>query len=135
MNKSVISGRLTKEIELRYSPAGMAVLRNTIAVNRYSKQDGQPTADFIPIVAFGKTAELIEKYSGKGKRLMVSGKIQTGSYDNAEGKKVYTMELVVDEVEFTEFKDRTEKESAERAVSTNTENYPFLSDEDFESPC
>lgn len=132
MNKSVISGRLTKEIELRYSPAGMAVLRNTIAVNRYSKQDGQPTADFIPIVAFGKTAELIGKYSGKGKRLMVSGKIQTGSYDNAEGKKVYTTEVVVDEVEFNDFKDQTEKISVERATSAdNLGNFPFLTDEDF----
>ena len=104
MNKVVLIGRLARDSELRYTAANKAMLRNTIAVDRRFKQEGQPTADFVPFVAFGKTAEFISNYFSKGARIALVGRIQTGSYDNAEGKKVYTTDVVVEEAEFVESK-------------------------------
>lgn len=105
MNKVVLIGRLVRDSEMRYSASNTAVLRNTIAVDRRGRaQDGQPTADFIPITAFNKTAEFIQNYFSKGSRIAITGRIQTGSYDNAEGRKVYTTDVIVEEVEFVESK-------------------------------
>lgn len=105
MNKVILIGRLVRDSEMRYSASNMAVLRNSIAVDRRGRaQEGQPTADFIPITAFGKTAEFIQNYFSKGSRIAITGRIQTGSYDNAEGRKVYTTDVIVDEVEFVESK-------------------------------
>lgn len=105
MNKVVLIGRLVRDSEVRYSANNMAVLRNTIAVDRRGRaQEGQQTADFIPVTAFGKTAEFIQNYFSKGSRLAITGRIQTGSYDNAEGRKVYTTDVIVEEVEFVESK-------------------------------
>ena len=104
MNKVILIGRLARESETRNSSGNMLILKNAVAVDRRVKQDGQNTADFIPIVAFGKTAEFIANYFSKGKKIAVTGRIQTGSYDNAEGKKVYTTEVIVEEVEFVESK-------------------------------
>jgi single-strand DNA-binding protein len=97
MNSTALIGRLTKENELRYSPSGTAVLRNSLAVNRKFKKD---ETDFINILAFGKTAELIANHLGKGDQVGIEGHIQTGSYENSEGKKVYTTEVVVDNITF-----------------------------------
>lgn len=97
MNRVILIGRTTKDIELRYTNNEKAVARFTIAVNR-KVQDG---ADFINCVAWGKTAELLDKYVKKGHRVGIIGRIQTGSYDK-DGKKVYTTDVVAEEVEFLE---------------------------------
>lgn len=104
MNKVELVGRLTKDVQMNMSNDGSSIARFTIACNRRFKTEGHPTADFISCVAFGKTAEFIEKYFSKGMAIGVSGRIQTGSYDNNEGKKVYTTDVVIEEAEFVESK-------------------------------
>ena len=106
MNKWTGIGRLTKDVEARYSQGNepMCIARFTLAVDRKYKKDGEATADFINIVAFGKSGEFAEKYFKKGMRVAVSGRIQTGSYTNQEGKKVYTTDIVAEELEFCESK-------------------------------
>lgn len=106
MNKTVLMGRLTADPQVRYSQGenATAVARYTLAVNRKFKKDGKPTADFIPCVVFGRSAEFTEKYFRKGMQVAVSGRIQTGSYTNKDGNKVYTTDVVVEEQEFAESK-------------------------------
>lgn len=104
MNKVTLVGRLTRDPEVRYGGANnsTAVARYTLAVDRRFKRDGEPTADFIPCVVFGKSAEFVEKYFRQGMRVAISGHIQTGSYTNKDGAKVYTTEVYVEEQEFAE---------------------------------
>lgn len=104
MNKVILVGRLTRDPEVRYSQGEntMAIARYTIAVNRRFKREGDPEADFIRCVVFGRAAEFAEKYFCQGLRIAISGRIQTGSYTNKEGGKVYTTEVVVEEQEFAE---------------------------------
>ena len=104
MNKVILVGRLTRDPEVRYSQGEntMAIARYTIAVNRRFKREGDPEADFISCVVFGRAAEFAEKYFRQGLRIAISGRIQTGSYTNKEGIKVYTTEVVVEEQEFAE---------------------------------
>lgn len=107
MNKVILMGRLTRDPEVRYSQgeSSLAIARYTIAVDRRFKRDGdQQTADFITCVSFGKTAEFAEKYYRQGTKVLVTGRIQTGSYTNKDGQKVYTTEVVVEEQEFAESK-------------------------------
>ncbi len=107
MNKVILMGRLTRDPEVRYSGADnkMAVARYTLAVDRRFKRDGsEDSADFISCVAFGKSAEFAEKYLGKGTKLVVEGRIQTGSYTNKDGQKVYTTDVIVENSEFAESK-------------------------------
>ena len=106
MNKVILMGRLTREPEVRYSAGenSLAIARYTLAVDRRFKRDGEATADFISCVVFGKQAEFAEKYFRQGIRIVVSGRIQTGSYTNRDGVKVYTTEVVVEEQEFAESK-------------------------------
>ena len=106
MNQVVLMGRLTRDPEVRYSggESSMAIARYTLAVDRRFKRDGEPTADFINCVSFGKTAEFAERYFRKGIKIAVNGRIQTGSYTNKEGVKVYTTEVVVENQEFCESK-------------------------------
>ena len=106
MNKIVLMGRLTADPQVRYSQGenATAVARYTVAVDRRFKRDGEPTADFIPCVVFGRSAEFAEKYFRKGMQVAVSGRIQTGSYTNKDGNKVYTTDVVVEEQEFAESK-------------------------------
>lgn len=106
MNKVNLIGRLTRDAEVRYSQGNepMCIARFSLAVDRRFKQEGQATADFINIVAFGKLGELAEKYFRKGMKVAVSGRIQTGSYTNKEGQKVYTTDIVAEELEFCESK-------------------------------
>lgn len=110
MNRVVLMGRLTRDPEVRYSQGEnqMAVARFTIAVDRRFKRDGEQTADFISCVAFGKTAEFMEKYIKQGTKICVDGRIQTGSYTNREGQKVYTTDVVVENAEFAESKAAAE---------------------------
>ena len=108
MNKVIIMGRLTRDPEVRYSQgdASMAIARYTLAVDRRgrSSQDGEQTADFINVVAFGKAGEFAEKYLHKGTKMLVTGRIQTGSYTNQEGQKIYTTDVVAEDQEFAESK-------------------------------
>lgn len=108
MNKVILMGRLTKDPEVRYSQGdnAMAIARYTLAVDRRgSRQNEENTADFIGIVSFGKLGEFAEKYLRKGTKVVISGRIQTGSYTNKDGVKVYTTDVVADEVEFAESKN------------------------------
>ena len=106
MNNVVLMGRLTKDPDVRYvgGESNLAIARYTLAVDRRFKRDGEPTADFINCVAFGKVAELAEKYLYKGFRVAVSGRIQTGSYTNKDNVKVFTTEVVVEQQEFAQGK-------------------------------
>lgn len=111
MNKVVLMGRLTREPDVRQSMGEntTAVVRYTLAVDRrFARRDGndsnQQAADFISCVAFGKSAEFAEKYLHQGTKLCVTGRIQTGSYTNRDGQKVYTTDVVVEEQEFAESK-------------------------------
>ena len=106
MNKVIEIGRLVKDPEIRYSQGAntTCVARYTLAVDRKFKQEGQPTADFINFIAFGKLGEFAEKYLHKGTKIAVIGRIQTGSYTNKDGQKVYTTDVVVEEQEFCESK-------------------------------
>ena len=107
MNKVVLVGRLTRDPEVRYSQGdnATAVARYTLAVDRRFRRDGEPTADFIPCVIFGRSAEFAEKYFHQGMRVSISGRIQTGSYTNKDGQKVYTTDVVVENTEFGESKN------------------------------
>ena len=106
MNKVILMGRLTRDPEIRYAQDNsLPVARFTLAVDRRFKRDNsQQTADFINCVAFGKTAEFLEKYARKGTKFVVEGRIQTGSYTNKDGQKVYTTDVVCENVEFAESK-------------------------------
>lgn len=108
MNKVVLTGRFVKDPDVRYSNGEKttAVSRFTLAVDRRFKGDGNPTADFINCVAFGKSGEFIEKYFRKGMKAVVFGRIQTGSYKNKEGNTVHTTDVVVEEIEFGESKQQ-----------------------------
>ncbi len=107
MNKVILVGRLTRDPDVRYSQGeqSMAIARFSLAVDRRFKRDGDnQSAGFISCVAFGKTAEFIEKYVHKGTKLVLEGRIQTGSYTNKDGVKVYTTDVVAENVEFAESK-------------------------------
>ena len=100
-------GRLTREPEVRYSQgeSSMAIARFSLAVDRRFKRDGEASADFISCVAFGKQAEFIERYLHQGTKIVAEGRIQTGSYTNKDGQKVYTTDVVVENCEFAESKN------------------------------
>jgi len=106
MNKVILMGRLTRDPEVRYSQGDnpMAIARYTLAVGRRFKRDGEPSADFINCIAFGKLGEFAEKYLRKGTKIAATGRIQTGSYTNKDGVKIYTTDVVVEEQEFAESK-------------------------------
>lgn len=107
MNKVILMGRLTKDPDLRYAgnDNSTAIARYTLAVDRRFYREGEEqTADFISCVAFGKSAEFAEKYLHQGTKLVVTGRIQTGSYTNKDGQKVYTTDVVVEDQEFAESK-------------------------------
>lgn len=118
MNTVNIIGRLVRENELRYSPSGTAVLKNTIAVNRKFKKD---ESDFVSILAFQKTAELIANHINKGDQFGIDGHIQTGSYEK-DGKKVYTTEVVVDNITFI---GGSKKEDKPNTAPTKVDEDPF----------
>lgn len=108
MNKVILMGRLTRDPEVRYSQGDQAtaVARYTLAIDRRFKRDGdQQTADFINCVAFGRLGEFAEKYLRKGVKIAITGRIQTGSYTNKDGQKVYTTDVVVEDCEFAESKN------------------------------
>ncbi|MDO5291225.1 MAG: single-stranded DNA-binding protein [bacterium] len=113
MNKVILMGRLTRDPEVRYSQgeSATAIARFSLAVDRRFKRQGEADADFINCVSFGKTAEFAERYLKQGTKVVACGRIQTGSYTNKEGQKVYTTDVVVEEVEFAESKAASERNS------------------------
>ena len=114
MNKVILMGRLVRDPEIRYTQSAepMAIARYTIAVDRKFKREGEQTADFISCIAFGKAAEFAEKYYKKGTKIAIVGRIQTGSYTNKDGVKVYTTDVVVEEQEFAESKGSSDNSPA-----------------------
>lgn len=136
MNKTVLVGRLVKDPEVRYSTGekSMAIGRFILAVDRRYKKEGEPAADFIPCVVFGRSAEFLEKYFRQGMRVSISGRIQTGSYVNKEGYKVYTTEVIVEELEFAQSKSEGQVNSTSNDVSHSSGdgfmNIPDGMDED-----
>lgn len=121
MNKVILMGRLVREPEIRYTQSAepMAIARYTIAVDRKFKREGEQTADFISCIAFGKAAEFAEKYYKKGTKIAIVGRIQTGSYTNKDGVKVYTTDVVVEEQEFAESKGSSDNSPAPSNTATS----------------
>jgi len=129
MNKVILMGRLTRDPEVRYSQGenATAVARFTLAVDRKFKTENGPTADFIGCVAFGRNAEFIEKYFRQGTKAVIVGRIQTGSYTNRDGQKVYTTDVVVEEQEFAESR-KANGENSSQAVSVNEDGFMDIPD-------
>ena len=117
MNKAILMGRLTRDPEVRYTSGenSLAIARYTLAVDRKIRKDGDATADFIPCVVFGRSAEFVEKYFRKGLKIAIVGHVQTGSYTNRDGQNVYTTEVVVEEQEFSESKNSGSGSSQQNA--------------------
>lgn len=108
MNTVNLIGRLTKDPELRYTPSGVAICKFTVAVNRdFTNQSGEREADFINCTAFKKTAENLSNYQTKGSRIGVVGRIQTGSFEGQDGKRVFTTDVMVDRIEFLDSKNQS----------------------------
>ena len=132
MNKVQLVGRLTRDPEIRYSQGenATATARFSVAVNRrFKNSEGNYDADFINCVAFGKSAEFVEKYFKKGMAIGLTGRIQTGSYTNKDGQKVYTTDVVVEETEFVESKGASSADNSNtsRPVPSSANNNDFMS--------
>lgn len=119
MNKTILMGRLVRDPDVRYSQSAepIAVARYTLAVDRKTKKEGEQTADFISCVAFGRNGEFAEKYLRQGMKIAITGRIQTGSYTNREGRKVYTTDIVVEEQEFAESKSAENRGNTQNNTS------------------
>ena len=131
MNKVQLVGRLTRDPEIRYSQGenATATARFSVAVNRrFKNSEGNYDADFINCVAFGKSAEFVEKYFKKGMAIGLTGRIQTGSYTNKDGQKVYTTDVVVEETEFVESKgaSNTGNSNVSRPAPSTANNNDFM---------
>lgn len=108
MNKVILMGRLTRDPEVRYSQNAngqMAIARYSLAVDRSRKREGDPDADFFNCTSFGRQAEFVEKYLHKGTKVVVTGRIQNDNYTNKDGQQVYSVQIIVEEVEFAESKN------------------------------
>ena len=114
MNRAILFGRLTKDVDLRTTPSGRSVAMLTLAIDRPPTKDGNKEADFIPVVLWGKTAEAVARYVHKGQRLLVEGRIQVRSYDDKNGQKRYATEVVADKAEFI---DKSEQSGASQQDS------------------
>lgn len=121
MNSVQLVGRFTRDPEIRYTDGGASIARFSVAVDRRFAKEGEQSADFINIVAFGKTAEFIEKYFKKGNRIGIVGRIQTGSYKNKDGATVYTTDVIAENVEFVE-----SKQNNQSAQGTATQPADFM---------
>ena len=126
MNKVFLVGRLTRDPELRYGANNNAVMRTAIAVDRtFANQNGEREADFINIVAFGNRAETMKKYLTKGSQIAVSGRIQTGSYDDKDGKRVFNTDVIIDEFQFLDSRISRNTENAEVQNNDGLTPYDF----------
>lgn len=133
MNNVVLTGRIAKDLELKYTQNGKAYCRFTLAVDRgLSKEkkqeaeaNGQPTADFINCVAWGVTAETLNKYTAKGKKILVNGSIETGSYTMQDGSKRYTTDVLVKRIEILEFADNNNTNSQDTRPFGQFDELPY----------
>ena len=133
MNKVILMGRLTRDPNIRYSQGNntqesVCVARYTLAVDRRTSRDGQQSADFISCVAFGRAGEFAEKYLRQGMKITICGRIQTGSYTNRDGQKVYTTDVVIEEQEFAESKRESERSQQNAAARQQDAGYPDAGD-------
>jgi single-strand DNA-binding protein len=122
MNNVILMGRLTRDPELKYSQSGKAYCRFTVAINREFNRE---EADFINCLAFGKTAETIAEWLGKGRRIALQGRIQTGNYENKNGEKVNTFEVVADRFEFVDSAKSEENNKNVRSEEDLEDDFPF----------
>lgn len=128
MNKVILTGRFTRDPEVRYTNDGTSIARFSIAVNRrFVKEGSDQKADFLNCVAFGRPAEFIEKYFTKGMKVDLSGRIQTGSYTNKDGVKVYKTDIVVEEIEFGESKGSSQSQQKSETPHPETDPDGFMS--------
>lgn len=134
MNKVILIGRLTKDPVTSYTQEGKGVTRFSLAVSRRFKKEGGQEADFINCVAFGKQSEFSEKYLKQGIKIAVTGRIQTGSYTNREGKKVYTTDVVAEELEFVESKKQEQTPSPQEQPSKKDDGFITIPDDAEELP-
>lgn len=130
MNKVILMGRLTRDPAIRYTEGQnqTCVARFTLAVDRRRKQEGQQEADFPSCVAFGRTAEFVEKYMRQGTKIVLTGRIQTGSYTNRDGNKVYTTDVIAEDVEFAESKVVADRSNGSRQQEQPQSSYPTDAD-------
>lgn len=131
MNKAIIIGHICRDLDVRQN-GDSKVSRFTVGVNRrFKNQNGQYDSDFIPVVCFGKTAEFAEKYFSKGMKVLVEGRIQTGSYTNKEGQKVYTTDLVAESLEFVDSKSsNAEPKPAQNTAPAQIDGFVDVVDND-----
>ena len=126
MNKVILLGRLSKDVETRYTQTNNTMVASfTLAVNRRFTQEGQPSADFINIVAWSKTAEFVSKYFKKGQQVSVVGRIQTRTWDDEQGQKHYITEVIAEEVYFADSKKEDNTQSQEQFEITSSDDLPF----------
>ena len=125
MNKVILMGRLTRDPDVRYTAGDnpTAIGRYTLAVDRRYKREGEATADFINCVAFGKQGEFAEKYFRQGTKVLVTGRIQTGSYTNRDGVKVYTTDVVVEDQEFAESKKAEGEKKPQKKIEEDKDGF------------
>lgn len=128
MNKCLFIGRLTKDPEVTYTQGAepLAIAHYTLAVDRRFKKDGQPTADFPRFVSFGKSAEFAEKYFRKGMKVAIEARVQTGSYEDKDGKTVYTTDFVVESQEFCESKGSNGNGGGQATPEPSTDSDGFM---------
>ena len=124
MNKVILMGRLVADPELRYTTAQIAVCRFRLAVDRFMGEGKENTADFISCTAWGKTAEHVNNYYFKGKKALVEGNIKTGSYDDNDGKKVFTTEVWIDRIEFADDKKRNDTGGQASQQTSSDDDFP-----------
>ena len=129
MNKVIMMGRLTRDPEVRYGQGAnpMAVAKFSLAVERRFKREGEPEADFFNCTAFGKQAEFIEKYLRQGTKIVVTGRLQNDNYTNKNGEKVYSVQIVVDEIEFAESKNASGASTGQRPNPDGVKPDGFMS--------
>lgn len=137
MNRVILLGRTTKDADVRYSQGAngdMAIASITLAVDRKYKKEGEQSADFINCKAFGKIAEVIEKYVTKGTKIAIVGRIQTGSYTNKDGVKVYTTDVMIEELEFCESRNSQQTQNTTKPAPAPSDdgfmNIPDSIDDD-----
>ena len=121
MNKVILMGRLTRDPEVRYSQGdnATAIAKFALAVNRKTKRENETSADYINCISFGRSAEFAEKYFRKGTKIVILGRIQTGSYTNRDGQKVYTTDIVIEEQDFAESKSASQQNNSGSTHNTS----------------
>lgn len=130
MNKTILMGRLTRDPEIRYpqNPDSKPVARFNLAVDRRFKRDGEPEADFFSCTCFGKLAEFTEKYLRKGSKILVEGSIHNNNYTNKDGQTVYSVQVIVENMEFAESKNHTNGENSRPETTTDENGFVNIPD-------